>query len=90
MSAKLVRLPLFTLIFQSPDSINFWTVPISTVLVFGGIPRTRELIAPFILNVLVGFIVAVIVCADTNPIKQVKIVVTVMATTIILIYICNC
>jgi hypothetical protein len=40
---------------------------------------------PFILNVLADFVVAVGGCANANPIKRVKIVVTVMATTAILI-----
>jgi hypothetical protein len=34
--------------------MNFGTVVISTVLVFGGIPSTKELICPFISNVLVA------------------------------------
>src|SRR5919197_4874263 len=71
LATKFVSFPLSTLILQSPDRINFCTVVISTVLVFGDIPRTRELIAPFILKVLVviGFGVAVdvaviVVCAN--------------------------
>src|ERR671931_970381 len=73
LATKFVSFPLSTLILQSPDRINFCTVVISTVLVFGDIPRTRELIAPFILKVLVvigfGFVVVavdvavVVVCA---------------------------
>jgi hypothetical protein len=53
--------------------------------VFGDIPRTRELIAPFMLNVVVGFVVAVVVCPNVNPIKHVKIVAIAMAGRIILI-----
>jgi len=37
------------------------------------------------LNVLVGFVVAVVVCPNVNPIKHVKIVVIAMAGKIILI-----
>src|SRR5919197_2196665 len=72
LATKFANFPLSTLILQSPDRINFCTVVISTVLVFGDIPKTRELIAPFILKVLivVGFgvvavdIAVVVVCAN--------------------------
>lgn len=50
----------------------------------GGIPRTKELIAPFRLNVLVGFVVAVVVCPNVNPIKHIKIIAIAMAGKIIL------
>jgi hypothetical protein len=47
-------LPWFTFIVQSPDNINFGTVVISTVFVFGGIPSTKEPICPSISNVSVA------------------------------------
>jgi hypothetical protein len=47
-------LPWFTFIVQSPDNMNFGTVVISTVFVFGGIPSTREPICPSISNVSVA------------------------------------
>ena len=48
--------------------MNFCTVVISTVLVFGDILRTRELVAPFILNefAVVDFGVVGVVALDVH------------------------
>jgi hypothetical protein len=43
--------------------MNFGTVVISTVFMFGGIPSTREPICPFISNVSVGVLEVEDVCA---------------------------
>jgi hypothetical protein len=63
--------------FQSPDKINFGTIVISIVFLFGSIPSIKEPICPSISNVLVGVLEAEVVYATAvdgtlklNPVME--------------------